>query len=95
MQVVHSINEVPIRLTEERWEHIMSNKPYMARYNERVLDAIANPAWVLHGYSGSLVAVVPVGKKQYLHVIYKELNQDDGFVITAYIAHKYNRRKII
>lgn len=43
MDVVHSINGVPIRLTEERWEHIVSNKPYMEPYSQKVLVAIECP----------------------------------------------------
>lgn len=54
MVIVYSINEVPIRLTDERWEHIVSNKPYMVSYYEKVLEAIENPTWVLSGYAGAL-----------------------------------------
>ena len=30
MEVVYSLNRVPIRLTAERWHHVVANKPYMA-----------------------------------------------------------------
>lgn len=95
MEIIYSVNAIPIRLTEERWEHIISNKPYMDTYYERIFDAIENPTFVLRGYAGSLVAVLSVGRQRYLHVVYKEINQDDGFIITAFIARKYNRRMII
>ncbi len=88
MDVAYSVNEVPIRLTAERWEHIVSNKPYMEAYYDRMLDAIEQPAWVLRGYAGSLIAVSPVARQRYLHVIYREISQDDGFIITAFIARK-------
>jgi hypothetical protein len=95
VDVVYSVNGVPIRLTKERWEHIVSNKPYMEAYYERVLDAIERPTWILRGYVGTLVAVLTIGKQQYLHVVYRELSRDDGFVITAFISQKVNRRVII
>ena len=95
MEIVYSVNGVPIRFMEERWEHIVSNKLYMELYYERILDAIEKPTFVLRGYSGSLVAVLSVGRQQYLHIVYKEISQDDGFIITAYIARKYNRRMIV
>jgi hypothetical protein len=95
MEVIYSVNGVPIRFTEERWEHIISNKPYMESYYERILDAVENPTFVLRGYAGSLVAVLSVGRQRYLHVVYKEISQEDGFIITAFIARKYNRRMIV
>ena len=64
-------------------------------YYERILGAIEKPVFVLRGYAGSLVAVLSVGRQRYLHVVYKEVGQDDGFVITAFVARKYNRRMIV
>ena len=95
MEIAYSVNGVPIRLTEERWEHIVSNKPYMESYFERMLDAIEKPTCVLRGYAGSLVAILSVGRQRYLHVVYKEVSQEDGFIITAFIAQKYNRKLIV
>ncbi len=34
MEIAYSVNDVQIRLTEERWEHIVRNKPYMETYDE-------------------------------------------------------------
>jgi hypothetical protein len=95
VEIAYSVNGVPIRLTEERWEHIVNNKPYMESYYERMLDAIEKPTCVLRGYAGSLVAVLSVGRQRYLHVIYKEVSQEDGFIITAFVARKYNRKLIV
>jgi hypothetical protein len=88
----YSVNGVPIRLTEERWEHLVSNKPYMESYYEKVLDAIERPTWAEQGYAGALVAILTLGKREYLHVVYRELSREDGFIITAFIAQKANRR---
>jgi hypothetical protein len=60
-----------------------------------MLDAIEKPTCVLRGYAGSLVAVLSVGRQRYLHVIYKEVSQEDGFIITAFVARKYNRKLIV
>lgn len=95
MEITYSINAVPIRLTEERWEHIMSNKPYMDVYRDRMLEAVEYPTWILRGYSGALIAVLAVARRRYLHVVYKEVNPDDGFVITAFVSHNYNKRMIL
>ena len=95
MEMVYSIHGVPIRLPDERWEHITENKPYMEAYFDRVLEAIEEPEWLLRGYAGSPIAVIPVGKQRFLHVIYKEVSQDNGFVITAYIVPEYNKRQVI
>jgi hypothetical protein len=95
VDVAYSVNEVPVRLTEERWEHIVSNKPYMQAYYEKVLDAIERPTWILREYAGALVAVLVLGKQRYLSVVYRELGQKDGFIITAFIARKVNRKAMI
>ena len=95
MDLTYSINRVPIRLTDERWEHIVSNKPYMEAYYEKVLDAVEQPTWILQGYAGALVAVLTLGKQKHLHVVYRERSQEDGFIITAFISLKLNRRAVI
>jgi len=92
---VYSVNGVPIRLTRERWEHIISNKPYMEACYERVLDAVERPTWVLQGYAGALVAILSLAKQEYLHVIYREVSRTDGFMITAFIARRVNRTAIV
>ena len=95
MEIAYSVNGVPIRLTEERWEHIVSNKPYMEIYDDAILDTIEEPTWVLRGYAGTLVAVQALASREYLHVVYKEVSQYDGFILTAFMARKYNSRMII
>jgi len=64
VDVAFSVNNVPIRLTDERWGHIVGNKPYMSSYYEKVLEAVENPTWILRGYAGALdvhfISPVPV-----------------------------------
>jgi hypothetical protein len=51
VDIATSVNGIPIRLTEERWAHIVENKPYMRAYYEKILIAIENPTWILRGYA--------------------------------------------
>ena len=96
LAVVNSVNGVPIRLTDERWwDHILEKRPYLNRYYDEVLAAVEKPLVVLRGYKRTLIGVLPVGRKQYLHVIYKELSRDDGFIITATIESDYNKGLVI
>jgi hypothetical protein len=40
MDVVNSINNVPIRLTDERWLHIIENHDELAGYYDTVVSCI-------------------------------------------------------
>jgi len=95
VDVAYSINGAPIRLTEERWAHIVENKPYMRAYYGQVLAAIEKPTWVLRGYAGALVAVVSLGRRQFLNVVYREISRNNGFIITAFISRKINKGNLI
>jgi hypothetical protein len=93
--IATSVNNVPIRLTDERWEHIVDRKPNMASFIETVLDAVEDPEYILRGYKGTLIAVVHLGERSYLNVVYRELSHTDGFIITARIEPQLNKSKII
>jgi hypothetical protein len=95
MDVAYSVNGVPIRLTKERWFHIVNARDEMAGYNDDCLRCIEAPDLVLAGYRGSLKAIKGYGRNRYLVVIYRELSADDGFVITAYFVRRINRRNIV
>ena len=95
MDVAISVAGVPIRLTHERWFHIVENHDDMAGYYEDVLDLIENPDIVLRGYQGSLIAARRHGRQRYLMVVYRQLSMGDGFVITAYFTRKIDRGKAI
>ena len=56
MDEVLSVNGVPIRLTEERWLHIVEARDELADRSSDVLDVVHSPDWVTKGYRGSLVA---------------------------------------
>jgi len=89
-----SKNGVPIRLTEERWFHIVENHDDMAGYYDTVLDVVEDPDRILSGYKGALIAVKELARRRYLAVVYRELSKTDGFVITAYITSKVRKRPV-
>lgn len=85
MEVVYSVNDVPIRLTYERWYHIVENHDGLASYFYDVLDTIGNPEFIMRGNKGVLKATRNIGRRKWLVVLYKEISRHDGFVITAYL----------
>jgi S1-C subfamily serine protease len=95
MEIAHSVNGVPIRLTYERWYHITENHDDLASHFHDVLEAIQKPDFVVCGNKGSLKATRNIGKKKWLIVIYKEVSKRDGFVITAYFLDTKPKGKII
>ena len=95
VEIAYSVNGVPVRLTEERWGHIVENKPYMKAYYERVLATVENSTWILRGYGGALIAVLSLGRRQFLNVLYREVSRQDGFIITAFVSRRINRGDII
>lgn len=95
MDIAYSVNGVPIRLTEERWTHIVDNKPYMRAHYRNVLATIESPTWVLRGYAGALIAVHVLARGEFLNVVYREISRHDGFVLTAYVSRKINRSNTV
>ena len=95
LETVYSLNDIPVRLTEERWRHIVDAHPYMTRYYEQMLDAVDDPEYIILGHKGSLIAVVGLQKNKILHVMYRELSKADGFIITAYIKTSFDKKKSI
>ena len=80
---VNSVNGVPIRLTPERWFHIVENHDDLAGYFFSILEVIEYP-----DFNGTLKASKNFGKKKWLIVIYREVSKQDGFIITSYFVDK-------
>ena len=87
MEIAKSKNNVPIRLTEERWRHIVENHDDLAGYYDEVLSAIEEPDYVIQGYREAIIALKEVERDKFLAVVYKEF-ESDGFIITAYFSNK-------
>ena len=92
MNVAISVRGVPIRLTGERWMHIVEARDELAGRMDDVLAAVEEPDWVTRGYLGALVAWRSAGRRRFLAVIYKETSRRDGFVVTAFYTTKPKKR---
>ena len=93
--IANSVNGVPIRLTDERWEHILESHPELASYRETVLDTVENPDYILASRRAALAAVMVLGRKAFLHVFYVEKGRNDGFVLSARVEEKMDKAKIV
>src|SRR5882672_6490256 len=93
--IAESINGVPIRLTDERWEHILYSHPELASYRETILDAVGNPDYILASRRGALAAVLVLGRKAFLHVFYVEKARRDGFILSARVEERMDKAKIV
>lgn len=60
----------------------------MAGYYSEVLETIEDPDAVYEGNSGELLAVKDVQIDKYIVVVYKEVSEKDGFVITAFLSSR-------
>ncbi len=77
-----SKNGVPIRLTEERWFHIVENHDELAGLSDEVLLTIEDPDFIVKGWTDELLAVRKINDK-YLVAVYREVG-NDGFIITGF-----------
>ncbi|MEW6003165.1 MAG: hypothetical protein AB1638_11030 [Nitrospirota bacterium] len=95
MNIAYSVNDVPIRLTHERWYHIVENHDDLVSYFYEVLETIEKPDIVLRGNRGTLKAIKNFGKNKWLVVIYREVTKNDGVVITAYFLDRKSKGEVI
>jgi len=99
MEVATARSGIPIRLTDERWEHIVHYHPEMRWQRARVLDAIAGPDLIQEGDFGVLLASRYYSQESFAHgfivAVYREVNESDGFVITAYFARRLSAARRI
>lgn len=100
MLIVYSHNGVPIRLTEERWQHIVDRHVEMLDQKNHVLETVAEPEMIPAGDFGELLAIrfyaqTPLTRK-YFAVAYREIGTSDGFIVTAYLTGRPSaRRKVL
>lgn len=85
--IVNPISSIPIRLPDERWEHICRRHEALTDRKQEVLQTVANPELILEGGEGELLAVTELEPNKWLVVVYREL-EDDGFIITAYSTRR-------
>ena len=97
MAIAFSQNGVPVRLTEERWQHIKRRHPEVESQQERVIQTLSEPDEIQQGDLGELLAIrfysqTPLTSK-HLVVVYREIASEDGFVLTAYFASRPSSRR--
>jgi len=95
ISIILSKNGVPIRLTDERWTHIIEEHGELADLRQEVLRTVAEPERIVEGKAGELLALRELEDGKSLVVVYREL-VDDGFVITAFLTSKlrsFEKRK--
>lgn len=100
LATVLSKNGIQIRLTEERWNHIItSHLEIDPKEYKIIMTVVENPDFILKGDLGELMAVKEKPRsKSYFVVPYKELSRVDGFILTAYLTTDSSwlfQRKII
>lgn len=83
-----SVNGIPIRISAERWRHIVENRDELAGRFDDVILAIEEPDWVTRGYRGALMAWKGYGRRGYLVAVYKEQAGGKGFLVTAFFTRK-------
>jgi hypothetical protein len=100
MAIVRSVNNVPIRLTEERWNHVRTRHPEMLGMLDRVLETVSEPDRVQQGDRGDFLAIrrypdTPLSEK-YIVVAHREVSERDGFLLTAYLTSEFSpRRRVV
>lgn len=82
-----SQNNVPLRLSDERWQHIVEGHPELINKKTEVLMVISQPERIFEGGNGELLAIRELEPGKWLVVAYRELI-DDGFIITAYSTRR-------
>jgi hypothetical protein len=90
-ETVTSRGGIPIRLTDERWAHIVEEHPELAGLRPEVLTAIAEAERVLAGKCSELFAVRTIESGKALVVVYREVDSKDGFVITAFLTRQLEK----
>jgi len=99
MSFAVSVNGVRVRLTDERWQHIVNGHPEMASERARVLQSLEEPDLIQSGDFGELLAIriwpaTALGEK-YMVVAYREVDQADGFVLTAYLTRRPSQSRSV
>lgn len=94
-----SLNGVPIRLSSERWSHILRRHPEMDDAQVLVFETLSEPDLIQAGDSGELLAIrlydaTPLGRK-YVVVAYREISSAEGFILTAYLTRRPSQQREI
>jgi len=98
LDVATSVHGVPVRLTDERWRHIVSGHPEVSGHRSDVLASIREPDAVVRLPDGALVAIRRLNERLHVVVPYREAGPNDGFIITGWLTstvERWLRREVI
>ena len=88
---VISKNGKEIRLSEERWYHIVESHDYRAGNQDIIFETLESPDIIVEGRKEEFIALKYYTKtsisEKHAVVIYKE-QENQGFVITAFMTSK-------
>jgi hypothetical protein len=89
VEVPVSKNGIPIRITDERWTHVVESHDYMAGNRDLVVETIEDSDYIVTGRKGELIALrhyhsTSISEKHVV-AVYREF-ADDGFLITAFMT---------
>ena len=88
METARSKNNVLIRLPDERWLHITESHSEMAGFYSDVLETVEDPDAIYEGRLGEFLAMRETQTDKYLVVVYREVSEEDGFVITSFLTRR-------
>ena len=90
MNQQHAIprNGVPIRLSSERWQHIIEEHAELTGLREQVLQAITEAERVFSGAGGELLAMHLMEPGKAIVAVYRDIDSNDGFIITAFVTRR-------
>ena len=83
IEIVLSQNEIPIRLTDERWSHITEEHCELAGMRLEVLENIANPFKILEGGDGE-TGMAQIAVQDYLKLIPTVKHSPKGYLWSSY-----------
>src|ERR1041384_1749018 len=89
MEVAVSKNGIPIRITDERWTHVVESHDYMAGNRDLIIETIEEPDSIVTGRKGECIALrhyqaTSISEKHVI-VVYRGI-ENDGFLITAFMT---------
>jgi len=94
----HSVNNIPIELTEEQQEHIAARHPEFKAQWDLILEVIAEPdeIYTLPNADNEFAALKRTNYlTDYTVVYYKEISVERGFVITAHPVSEKRKHRLV
>ena len=87
-ETVRSVDDILIRLTDERWAHIIERHNELQTLRADVLACVQHPREVRAGKNLERLAIRQLLTGKFLVVVYREVSFDDGFIVTAFVTNR-------